>query len=150
MWKTITYMETEIEVSQDGQIKWNGKIREPHLNADGYPVVSVKTPRGWRAFNVARMVAIAYIPNPEGLAEVNHKDYNRQNFSIDNLEWISHADNVRYSTCNYPDRHGENNSNYGNHKLHERYQADPELAKQKQSRPGKQNGRYIDGRSMKV
>jgi hypothetical protein len=147
--KTIDYNGVEIEVSDDGIIVWNGKVRKHHLNHDGYPVVSIKTINGWRSVSVARLVASAFIPNPDNLPEVNHKNYDRQDYSIGNLEWITHADNVRYSVANYPDKHGENNPNFGNRKLHDFYVANPEIAKEKQGRPGKQNGRYLHGKYMK-
>lgn len=149
MFKEIEYAGTKVNVSDQGIVIWNGKERNHYLNADGYPVVSVKTEKGWRAIGVARLVAIAFIPNPNNYSEVNHKNYDRADYSIENLEWISHAENIRYSKENYPDKHGENNPNYGNNKLHEFYQSNPEVAKEKQSRPGKQNGRYKHGRYVK-
>ncbi len=90
-----------------------------------------------------KLVAIAFIPNPSNLPEVNHKDYDRANPDVENLEWISRADNVRYSKCNMPDYHGSKNPNFGNHTLSEKYAENKELAKEKQGRPGSQNGRCI-------
>lgn len=147
--KTIEFKGTTIDVYEDGTITWNNKIRKHNLNSDGYPVVSICTKDGWRNVGVAVLIAIAFIENPNNYKEVHHKNFDRTNFSIDNLEWISHRDNVRKSICNKPDRHGKNNPNYGNRKLSEFYKLHPEVAKEKQSRKGKQNGRYIDGRYMK-
>lgn len=47
-----------------------------------------------------RLVAIAFIPNPDNLPEVNHKDKNKQNCHVDNLEWCTRKDNLNdsYST----------------------------------------------------
>ena len=149
MQKEIIYKGEKILVSENGEIIWNGKQKLPYLNADGYPVVSIKTEIGWRSIGVARLVATAFIPNPDNLPEVNHKNYDRTDFSVENLEWVTHADNVRYSKQNRPNIHGENNPNFGNRKLSAFYAEHPEIAKQKQGRPGKQNGRYIDGRYMK-
>ena len=79
-------------------------------------------------------------------AEVNHKDFDRTNNNANNLEWLSHRDNVLYAinagrhVCTKP-LTGKNNPNYGNHTLSEKYKSDRELAKSKQSRPGRQNGR---------
>lgn len=138
---TINYKDTSIQVGIDGTIIWNNTVRAQYLNSDGYPVVSIKTNKGWRSISVARLVAIAYIPNPHNLPEVNHKDYNRQNYRVDNLEWVTHEENVRYSNCNRPDYSNDKNPNYGNKKLSKIYQHDPEYAKEKQSRPGLRNGR---------
>lgn len=47
--------------------------------------------------SVHRLVAEAFIPNPDNLPEVNHKDENGLNNSVDNLEWCSHQYNIEYS-----------------------------------------------------
>lgn len=141
-YKEIDYYGTKVLVSKNGDVIWNGKMRNIYYNTDGYSMCAIKVPNyGWRGVSVARLVAMAYIPNPDNLPEVNHKDYNRTNANVNNLEWITHADNIRYSKVNRPDISGCKNPNYGNHKLSERYAKDKELSKQKQGRPGLQNGR---------
>ncbi len=143
-YKEINYRGTLVQVSKQGQVRWNGTQRNIYLNQDGYSVCAICIPGGgWRGVSVARLVALAYIPNPDNLPEVNHKDYNRANACVDNLEWITHADNVRYSNCNRPDYRGEKNPNYGNRKLSQIYAADPQYAKEKQGRPGIRNGRCV-------
>lgn len=140
--KEIEYMNTKISVSRDGRVIWNGKERKPYLNADGYLVYSIKIQnKGWRSIGAARLVAMAYIPNPNNLPEVNHKDFNRQNPNVENLEWISRKENVDYSLRNRPDLNGANNPNFGNRKLSKKYANDKELSKEKQGRKGTQNGR---------
>lgn len=141
--KTINYDGAIVTVSSDGKtVIWNNNKRNIYLNEDGYSVCAIKLPnRGWRSVSIARLVAIAFIPNPNNLPEVNHKDYNRTNASVENLEWITRADNIRYSLCNRPDYCGENNPNYGNHILSKRYAEDKKLAKEKQGRKGLRNGR---------
>jgi len=47
--------------------------------------------------SVHRLVAKAFIPNPDNLPEVNHKDENSLNNSVDNLEWCDHQYNIEYS-----------------------------------------------------
>ena len=148
MEKEILYKGTKITVCDNGTIVWNGKIRKHCLNHDGYPVVSICTEDGWRNIGIHRLIAIAFIPNPNNLPEIDHINFNRQDFSIDNLRWISHAENVKRSRINYPDRHGENNSNYGNRKLSQYYKEHPDIAKIKQGRPGARNGRYKTGKYM--
>lgn len=151
-YKTINYKGTDITVSNLGKVYWNGNQREWYYNTDGYATVSIKiTSNGnsnsdWRSVAVHILVALAFIPNPNNLPEVNHIDYNRKNPSANNLEWITHKDNVRYSICNKPDITGKNNPNYGNKKLSERYKKDKQLSIEKQSRKGIQNGRsrHID------
>jgi hypothetical protein len=46
---------------------------------------------------IHRLVAETYIPNPLGLPQVNHISENKTENHMNNLEWISHADNCRYS-----------------------------------------------------
>lgn len=50
--------------------------------------------------NIHRMVAECWIPNPENLPQVNHKDENQQNNAVPNLEWCSNLYNQRYGTVN--------------------------------------------------
>lgn len=144
IFKKINYNGLNLEVSNIGNIIWNGKLRNHYYNADGYTVCSLKIPnKGWRSVFVHKLVAIAFIPNPYNLPEVNHKDYNRANPNVDNLEWITRKDNVRYSICNKKDCHGTNNPNYNNRILSERYKNDKELSKEKQGRHGSKNGRSV-------
>ena len=156
-YKEIDYLGTNVKVSKYGDIIWNGKKRNPYCNADGYSVCSIKIPnKGWRSVSVARLVALAYIPNPENLPEVNHKDFNRTNANVDNLEWVSRKDNVVYSLCNRPNYYGENNPNYGNYKLSKIYANNKQYAVEKQGRVGLCNGRcrkisiYQDGALIKT
>lgn len=148
MRKEIMYMGEQFLVDSDGTITWNNKVRHHYLNADGYPTVSFNTCKGWRTVCVHRLIALAFVPNPNNYPEVDHLNFDRTDFSIDNLSWITHANNVRRSVCNKPDINGANNPNFGNRKLSQFYKEHPEIAKEKQGRHGKQNGRYIDGRYM--
>lgn len=45
-----------------------------------------------------RLVAIAFLPNPENLPDVNHKDFNRRNNNIENLEWCTEKYNTQYTS----------------------------------------------------
>ena len=148
MEKEIEYMGEKIIVNSNGTFIWNNKIRPIHYNKDGYPRIVINTSKGWRTPFAHRLMAIAFIPNPDNLPEVDHLNFDRADYSIENLAWISRKDNVRRSVVNKPDIHGENNPNYGNRKLSQFYKEHPEIAREKQGRPGKQNGRYIDGRYM--
>lgn len=57
---------------------------------------------------IHRMVATAFIPNPLNLPQVNHIDYNKFNFAIDNLEWCTQEQNMRHAVENRLIPHGEN------------------------------------------
>lgn len=45
-----------------------------------------------------RLVAMAFLPNPENLPDINHKDFNRQNNNVDNLEWCTESYNAQYTS----------------------------------------------------
>lgn len=63
---------------------------------------------------VHRLVAEAFIPNPDNLPEVNHKDCDKTNNSVENLEWCNRKENLSHSYDNGLKRCGEN---HGMHKL---------------------------------
>lgn len=67
-------------------------------NADGYLIVDLRNGESRKQARVHRLVAQAFIPNPEDLPTVNHKDECKTNNDISNLEWMSVGDNVRYGT----------------------------------------------------
>lgn len=153
MYKEGIYCHCAYRVNENGDCyTQNGKFewvhREWRYNSDGYAVVSAcgLTPDGtktFRSLHVHVLVAREFVDGWFEGAEVNHKDFNRANPAWWNLEWLSHKDNIAYShkAGKYKGRFGEDNPNYGNDTLHKRYLAEPEFAKEKQSRPRKQNGR---------
>lgn len=144
----VNYYDTWIEVQENGEIRDKGVVRKHRLNADGYPVVSINTPYGWRSVAVHILIAIAFVKNNDPLnkTEVNHKDFNRTNWSAENLEWVSHKENIEYSVKagRYVGKFGKDNPNYGNDTLRKKYKFDKNLAKEKQSRPRGQNGRAVN------
>jgi hypothetical protein len=141
--KKIIYKEQVYEVTDTGQVFKDGKELNQNINHDGYLVVATKDyNKQWRNTGVHRLVALAFLKNDDPFKnEVNHKDFNRQNNNLCNLQWVTHKENVQYSLCNRPDIRGKLNPNYGNKKLSERYAKNSLLAKEKQSRKGLQNGR---------
>lgn len=95
------------EVSSEGRIRsyYNGshgrriipKILSLKTNRIGYTFIHLKNESGRKPLRVHRLVAEAFIPNPDNLPEVNHKDENKSNNSVCNLEWCKRLYNVRYS-----------------------------------------------------
>ena len=82
-----------IEVSTSGSVRY--KLNKLPVNQSvsnwGYRTVVIG-----KTFFVHRLVASTFIPNPENLPAVNHKDGNKLNNLIDNLEWITVGDNVKH------------------------------------------------------
>ena len=72
------------------------KILKPRNNGDGYFSVILKGKKEY----IHRLVAEAFIPNPDNLPEVNHKDENKFNNYVNNLEWCVHKYNCNYGVRN--------------------------------------------------
>ena len=73
-----------------------GKQLKPRENADGYVVVTMGNKRIRRSTQfVHRVVAELFLPNPQNLSDVDHLDGNRMNPDMDNLEWVTHEENVK-------------------------------------------------------
>lgn len=94
------------EVSPQGAIiKSNtGKAVYQQMTRRGYHQVRLQTgqgdARGRQVFSVHRLVAEAFLLNPEGLPEVNHKNGDKSDNSVSNLEWVSSAENVAHAVAN--------------------------------------------------
>lgn len=162
IWKSINGYEGYYKVSNLGRVKSlereivrsdgvkytiEEKLLSQIKSADGY--ISVKLSRSGKSksFKVHSLVAAAFVDGYFDGAEVNHKDCCRHNNAANNLEWVTHRQNIQYSilmgnhvskVANYTK---ENNPNYNNHKLHEIYKSNPNLSKEKQGRKGSKNGR---------
>ena len=140
IFKDITFDETDFKVGNMGTVFRNGAPANIVVTPDGYLQVACKT----RSIGIHRLVAMCFVEGRSSEAnEVNHKDFDRTNNCADNLEWMSHADNIRYSAKFGRPKNifGENNPNWGNTKLSEFYSDNPEIAKIKQGRPGNRNGK---------
>lgn len=76
------------------------KTIKPYLrgrNSLMYPAVTLSKNGESKAYSLHRIVAEAFIPNPDCMPEVNHKDENPMNCRVENLEWCDHQYNVEYS-----------------------------------------------------
>lgn len=65
------------------------RILRTHLNHKGYPVIDLSP-----TITVHRVVALTFIPNPENKPQVNHKDGNKLNNHVGNLEWVTNRENL--------------------------------------------------------
>lgn len=103
LWKDIEGFEGLYQISTNGRVRGfvrvKGKILSPHKNEDGYLQIRLHKDGKKYSKYVHRLVAMAFIPNPKNLPEVNHKDENKRNNSVNNLEWCTHEYNITYGTC---------------------------------------------------
>lgn len=92
----VQSIENNYEVSSWGNIR-NSKTKKNRrlcVGSHGYYCVTFSN-RSTRTLH--RLIAIAFIPNPENLEQVNHKDGNKLNNNIENLEWVTRSDNAKHS-----------------------------------------------------
>ena len=76
----------------------NGYRLSPYDNGYGYLIVDLRNGRKKKHEKVHRLIALAFVPNPYGLPEVNHKDENKHNNSASNLEWCTSGYNKTYGS----------------------------------------------------
>ena len=76
------------------------KFLELTPDTKGYLCVSLQVNGNRKTYKVHRLVAEAYIPNPENLPQVNHRDENKKNNCLQNLEWCDCKYNNNYGTRN--------------------------------------------------
>ena len=113
-----------IEVSTLGRVRtldkmvWNGsgtwlmkgRILKPASDKDGYLMVNVKVNGKWITKKAHRLTAQTFIPNPDNLPEVNHKNCARDDNRVSNLEFCTHSYNSQYR-----EKHGISNTESKGH-----------------------------------
>lgn len=114
VWKPIPGFEN-YEVSSEGRVRsigrWEntkhggmrfrkGRILKQVDRGNGYQCVGIFNEEGHRLVNIHRLVAEVFLPNPDNLPQVNHKDECKSNNSVENLEWCSVEYNLTYGNHN--------------------------------------------------
>lgn len=119
-WKPVLNYEGLYEVSDLGNVKScittqsrRKGLLKPYLK-NGYLAVNLYDNTGYKHYYIHRLVASAFITNPNDFKEVNHKDCNKQNNCINNLEWCDRYMNLQHSYEKGLKRTGER---HGGHKL---------------------------------
>ena len=104
IWKPIQGFEGLYEVSNLGRVKSIGTyntckkgIMRPMIDTDGYPHVRLYNSGMSRDVSIHKLVALAFLPNPNNYKYVNHKDEDTKNNTVDNLEWCTNSYNLAYS-----------------------------------------------------
>lgn len=107
IWKPIKGFESSYEISNLGRVKSlarkvgtcyrRDRILSPRITKDGYLQVTLKSDGKQKYHAIARLVGMHFIPNPNNLETVNHKDGNKQNNNVNNLEWMSQSDQMYHA-----------------------------------------------------
>lgn len=103
LWKDIPGYEGLYKISRQGRIKslYTGKLRAQAMSGKGYKAVSLSKIGEKKRFYVHRLVAMAFLPTPpEGKCYINHKNLNKTDNRVENLEWVSHKENMLHAYRN--------------------------------------------------
>ena len=109
VWKDVDGYEGFYQVSNKGRVRSvdrrdprghrrRGRMLKPGCNSSGYLIVALYKNGKSKTKDVHRLVARAFIPNPESLSHVNHMDEVKDNNELSNLEWCTHKYNMNYGT----------------------------------------------------
>lgn len=100
-WEAAKGFEGYYLISPNGEVYSvrSGRQLKPFTSRDdGYVQIELNLNGAATKHLIHRMVAEAYIPNPDNLPCVNHKDGNKQNNCVENLEWVSYGDNMKHAS----------------------------------------------------
>ena len=95
IWKDVDGYEGLYQVSDLGRVK--GKDIKAKNLCQGYHHVGLWKNNEVKSMKVHRLVALAFIPNPENKPCINHKDGNKLNNHVNNLEWCTYSENLKHA-----------------------------------------------------
>lgn len=104
IWVNIPGYEGLYQVSNFGRVRGlkRNKVLLSPLTNKGYAHVNLSKDGKYKTIAVHRLVLMSFTDESEWKEEVNHIDYDRSNNRLDNLEWMTKLENVRYSIPNRP------------------------------------------------
>lgn len=106
VWKDVVGFEGKYEVSNFGRVRNKNHqwLLNQYINENGYCIVGLHSRQNntgkTKHFRVHRLVAEAFIQNPENKRTVNHIDGNKMNNNVKNLEWATHGENIKHGREN--------------------------------------------------
>ena len=102
IWKDIKGFEGHYQVSDKGRVRslkyGKERILKPERTHNGYLRVGLLKNRNRKMFMVHRLVGQAFLSNPHNLPQINHKDEDKTNNRVENLEWCDGKYNMNYGT----------------------------------------------------
>lgn len=93
----VRSVDRKVEYSDGRTVTKRGKILSISAGKNGYENVRLYKDKKAKNHSVHRLVAEAFISNPEGKSQVNHKDRNPLNNDFTNLEWVTHQENADHA-----------------------------------------------------
>ena len=101
-WKAIAEGNGEYHISDHGRVKslkfGKERILKRAINSSGYWYIFIFVKNQKPKFcMIHKLMAVAFIPNTENKKEVNHKDGNKLNNNLCNLEWVTHSENMKHA-----------------------------------------------------
>ena len=131
IWKDVPGFEGFYQVSNIGRvrsldrvkcdgIRMKGRIMKSRLDSCGYEMVGLSKDGSHKSQSVHRLVAMAFIPNPDLLPQVNHIDEVRNHNTVDNLEWCTVLYNQNYGNRKLRSSESSKGENNSRHKLTEK------------------------------
>lgn len=72
-------------------------VMKQTMTTTGYPAVSLHNENGQKICRIHRLLAKAFIPNPENKKDINHKNGIKTDFRLENLEWATRSENIQHS-----------------------------------------------------
>lgn len=105
----IPGFDEKYRIHEDGTVessKYGRWIKKIPVIRNDYVTIQFWHKTRPHARSVHRLIAQAFIPNPHNLPQVNHKDGNKRNNAIENLEWVTALENIRHYWRTHPERKG--------------------------------------------
>ena len=100
-WETVAECNGEYQVSNLGRVKSLKQGKERILNnclsTTGYLVVGIHKKGKRKNWPIHKLVALSFLPNADKKPQINHKDGNKTNNNINNLEWVTAKENAQHA-----------------------------------------------------
>lgn len=97
-WIPIAECDGLYEISNFGNVRKKGRLLKGQIN-NGYKEIMITYKGVRKKYKIHRLVAKAFLSNPNNYPVVNHKDENKSNNRVENLEWCTQKHNSNYGTC---------------------------------------------------